>query len=153
MSNYFAELFSSDTVFTVEGAAIRPTVGGGDAAPPASALPASGTSDSSGTADVGTQYALTSTGERVDLESAVVFGRSPSGEGRCVTLSSPLISSNHLRIERVDGVLVAVDLDSTNGTLLRREQYPEYALPPLQPVPLYRGDILDFDLGLSVQIC
>jgi hypothetical protein len=143
MANLFVELWGSAADFTVEGAAIRSIAGdaeagagtGAEAGVGAGAGASGGPSravvatsalehsvDPGDEANVGAPYALTSTGERIELESPVVFGRSPSGPQRCVVFSSPLVSGNHLRIEHEGDVLVAVDLNSTNGTILRREQ-------------------------------
>jgi hypothetical protein len=80
-------------------------------------------------------------GTVVDLDVAVYLGRKPSvprihvgAAPRLVTLPSPLkeISSTHLELRVVGGALVASDMRSTNGTIVR--------LPGSAPRTLIHGE-------------
>ncbi len=92
----------------------------------------------------------TSMGESVDLTGPVIVGRNPRASRfqgsqipRLLSLPFAHISGSHLEL-RVDGwSLLAVDLNSTNGTFLRRGDAPPKRIPD-SPTPLYAGDVLDF---------
>ncbi len=92
-----------------------------------------------------------STGESVDLTGPVIVGRNPrparfQGTRLPVRLALPFphISGSHLEL-RVEGwSLLAVDLESKNGTFLRRGEDPPQRLTANTPVPLYAGDVIDF---------
>ena len=80
-------------------------------------------------------------GTEVDLDVAVYLGRKPSvprihvgAPPRLVTLPSPLkeLSSTHLELRVVGGALVASDMRSTNGTIVR--------LPGSAPRTLIHGE-------------
>ena len=80
-------------------------------------------------------------GTVVDLDVAVYLGRKPSvprihvgAAPRLVTLTSPLkeISSTHLELRVVGGALVASDMRSTNGTVVK--------LPGSAPRALIHGE-------------
>ena len=80
-------------------------------------------------------------GTEVDLDVAVYLGRKPSvprihvgAAPRLVTLPSPLkeLSSTHLELRVVGGALVASDMRSTNGTIVR--------LPGSAPRTLIHGE-------------
>lgn len=91
-----------------------------------------------------------STGESFDLSGSLIVGRNPRASRfqgtqvpRLVSLPFAHISGSHLEL-RVDGwSLLAVDLNSTNGTFLRRGGEPPKRIPDT-PTPLYAGDVLDF---------
>ena len=93
---------------------------------------------------------LLDTGEQIGLSQTVVLGRQPSphavskiDEAHVVALADKdgLISRNHLLIRSQLEGLVAVDLGSTNGTILRRDSRSA-PLPPNKPVNIRAGDQL-----------
>lgn len=97
----------------------------------------------------------TSEGERVDLTTPVVIGRKPTVTRlhglempRLVAVPHGHVSSNHLEIRLEGWNVMAVDLHSRNGTLLRRTGEPPVRLPE-QPAMLVTGDVVD--LGHGVQ--
>lgn len=99
-----------------------------------------------------------STGESVDLTGSVIVGRNPRPtrfQGTRIparlALPFPHISGSHLEL-RVDGwTLLAVDLNSRNGTYLRRGDSPPQRLRANSPLALYAGDVIEFgdDVTLS----
>ena len=100
-----------------------------------------------------------STGTAVELDAPVVMGRRPrvgrvTGEQlpRVVTVPSPLgeISASHLAVRLEDWVVLAVDLDSSNGTMLLRPGAAPRRLAPQQPEILRAGDVLDLGDGVLV---
>ncbi|MBK6885458.1 MAG: FHA domain-containing protein [Tetrasphaera sp.] len=102
----------------------------------------------------------TSTGESADLAGPLIVGRNPRPArfqgsripGR-LELPFPHISGSHLEF-RVEGwSLLAVDLNSRNGTFLRRGEDPPQRLLANSPVALYGGDVIDFgdDVMLSFE--
>lgn len=97
----------------------------------------------------------TSDGERVDLTTPVVIGRKPTVSRlqglempRLVAVPHGHVSSNHVEIRLEGWNVMAVDLHSRNGTLLRRAGEPPVRLPE-QPAMLIAGDVVD--LGHGVQ--
>lgn len=87
-------------------------------------------------------------GEIVGIRSGLIIGRRPAAQ---TAISDPdvlvledqegLISRNHLLIYRGDSGLIARDLGSTNGTVLRRgDQSAD--LPANRPVNVRSGDRL-----------
>ena len=97
----------------------------------------------------------TSDGERVDLTTPVVIGRKPTVSRlqglempRLVAVPHGHVSSNHVEIRLEGWNVMAVDLHSRNGTLLRRAGEPPVRLPE-QPAMLVAGDVVD--LGHGVQ--
>ncbi|WP_026374181.1 FHA domain-containing protein [Agrococcus lahaulensis] len=100
-------------------------------------------------------------GERVPLGRGVVLGRRPRSRRvedgrvpRLVTVESPSedISRSHLELRVDDWNLVAVDLSSTNGTLLLREGSAPQRLRPEAATILQLGDRLDLGDGVVVAI-
>lgn len=98
-----------------------------------------------------------STGERVSLASGVVIGRRPkatrvTGElPVLVAVPSPNqdVSRSHLEV-RIEGTTaVAVDLNTTNGTVLKRAGSDPVRLHPNEPTVLVNGDILDVGDGVE----
>lgn len=97
----------------------------------------------------------TAEGEHIDLTSPVIIGRKPTVT-RLQGLEMPLlvavphghVSSNHLEIRLEGWNVMAVDLHSRNGTLMRRPGEPPVRLPE-RPTMLVAGDVLD--LGHGVQ--
>lgn len=102
--------------------------------------------------------AIFSTGERVTLDKSVVVGRKPrairaTGDlPHLLTVPSPEqdISRSHLELRVEGNAVLAVDLDTTNGTLLTRRGADPMRLHPGEPAILLSGDVLD--LGDSVTI-
>lgn len=97
----------------------------------------------------------TAEGERIDLTAPVIIGRKPTVtrlQGlempRLVAVPHGHVSSNHLEIRMEGWNVMAVDLHSRNGTLLRRQGEPPVRLPE-RPAMLVAGDVLD--LGHGVQ--
>ncbi|WP_413316916.1 FHA domain-containing protein [Agrococcus sp. 1P02AA] len=101
-------------------------------------------------------------GERVPLGRGVVIGRRPRSRRvedgrvpRLITVESPSedISRSHLELRVEDWNLVAVDLSSTNGTLLLREGSAPQRLRPEASTILQLGDRLDLgdDVVISIQ--
>jgi hypothetical protein len=100
-------------------------------------------------------------GERIPLGRGVVIGRRPRSRRvedgrvpRLVTVDSPGedISRSHLELRIDDWNLVAVDLSSTNGTLLLREGAAPQRLRPEASTILQLGDRLDLGDGQVVTI-
>ncbi|WP_306232990.1 FHA domain-containing protein [Agrococcus beijingensis] len=100
-------------------------------------------------------------GERIPLGRGVVIGRRPRSRRvedgrvpRLITVDSPGedISRSHLELRVDDWNLVAVDLSSTNGTLLLREGSAPQRLRPEASTILQLGDRLDLGDGQVVTI-
>ncbi len=88
-------------------------------------------------------------GERVDVDTLLLVGRSPDprlGEqgARLVTLPSADLSVSKTHVEVVvaaDGALVVTDRGSTNGSTLVRQGTPRH-LTPGRPATLLEGDLV-----------
>jgi len=106
-----------------------------------------------------------SSGERVDVDRAILIGRAPrarqhpsSVDPRLVTVPSPHqeISSTHLEVRPGAGAdhgsAVVTDLGSTNGTVLVRPGLPPEDLLAGITVPLQSGAILDLGDGVTIQV-
>lgn len=96
--------------------------------------------------------AVLPSGERIPLGRGVVIGRRPRSRRvengrvpRLVTVDSPGedVSRSHVELRVEDWNLVAVDLSSTNGTLLLREGAAPQRLRPEASTILQLGDRLD----------
>ncbi|UOE43956.1 FHA domain-containing protein [Agromyces larvae] len=93
-----------------------------------------------------------------EVRPPVVFGRRPTpvqGEsGVHVVTPSPQreISGRHLQVLVVDGVPVAIDLASTNGTLVRAPGRAPHLLIHNAQVALSPGDILDLGESYLVTV-
>ncbi|OMH31319.1 FHA domain-containing protein [Tersicoccus sp. Bi-70] len=100
-----------------------------------------------------------SDGRRLELDRPLVVGRQPAvtrGAGadmpRIVTVPSPHgdISRSHVRV-RLDGWHVLLDdLESTNGTLLRRPGQPPRRLGRGESTMLLDGDAIDLGDGIGL---
>ena len=100
-----------------------------------------------------------STGESVDLSVPVVVGRFPKAQTagspvaqRLVAVPSPSqdISRSHLEI-RFDGWhVLAVDLDTVNGSVLLRAGQAPRRLHPLEPTLVADGDVVDLGDGITL---
>lgn len=106
-----------------------------------------------------------SDGQVVDVDRAVVVGRSPQPRGvgggdepRSVTVQSPHqeISATHLEIRPGagpdHGSAVVTDLASTNGTLVVQPGLPAEDLQPGIAVQLVPGALVDLGDGVTIQI-
>lgn len=98
-------------------------------------------------------------GEFINVEWAVVIGRSPnpssvSPTAKGLTVPSPQkdISRSHLLIEQRDWNVVARDLNSTNGTTVRSVGEPPFELRDGREVQLEIGTILDLGEGVSLRL-
>lgn len=105
--------------------------------------------------------AVLPSGERVPLGRGVVLGRRPRSRRaedgrvpRLVTVESPGedISRSHLELRVDDWNLVAIDLSSTNGTLLLRDGAAPQRLRPEAPTILQLGDRVDLGEGVVITI-
>ncbi len=97
-------------------------------------------------------------GERFDLVGPLIAGRSPTSGtrfagqlARLVPLPHPHISGNHLEITLEGWTVLVRDLNSTNGTYLRRPGKPVMRLAE-QAVPLAEGDVLDLGHGVFLYL-
>jgi hypothetical protein len=97
----------------------------------------------------GTWVLALDSGERVDVDTLVLVGRSPGprlGEqgARLVALPSADLSVSKTHVQVVvaaDGALVVTDRGSTNGSTLVRQGTPRH-LPPGRPATLLEGDVV-----------
>jgi hypothetical protein len=106
-----------------------------------------------------------SSGEVVDVDRAVLVGRSPESrrfggddQSRLVSVPSPHqeISSTHLEIRPGAGAdhgsAVVTDLGSTNGTVVVQPGLPAEDLQPGIAVQLIPGAIVDLGEGVTIQV-
>ncbi|SDH36644.1 FHA domain-containing protein [Agrococcus jejuensis] len=100
-------------------------------------------------------------GERVPLGRGVVLGRRPRSRRiedgrvpRLVTVHSPSedISRSHLEVRCEDWNVLAIDLESTNGTVLLREGAAPMRLRADAPQLVAFGDRLDLGDGVIVRV-
>lgn len=98
-------------------------------------------------------------GEKVELGSTIVVGRKPSHDGsgaepqaRMISVPSPSkdISRNHVMIRVEQGHVTALDLDSVNGTVLKRAGQQDRDLVPFQTTLILSDDVLDLGDGVSL---
>jgi pSer/pThr/pTyr-binding forkhead associated (FHA) protein len=101
-----------------------------------------------------------SNGAVVTLDKSVIVGRAPkasrvTGEmPHLVTVPSPTqdISRSHVEL-RVEGTaVVAVDLNTTNGTVVRRHGAEPVRLHPGEPHVLLTGDVIDIGDGVTITL-
>lgn len=98
-----------------------------------------------------------SSGEHAELDGPVIIGRAPRASRfqgtsipRLMTLQHPHISASHVAL-RIEGwSVLAVDLNSTNGTFLRRNGEPPFRLLE-QPQLLVAGDVIDLGHGVHLR--
>ncbi len=102
-----------------------------------------------------------SDGQVVELERTVIVGRrprSPRAAGdtlpTLVAVASPQqdISRNHVEIRAEGEHVLAVDLDTTNGTVLLRGGADPVRLHPNEPTMVVSGDILDLGDGVTIEL-
>jgi pSer/pThr/pTyr-binding forkhead associated (FHA) protein len=105
-----------------------------------------------------------SSGEVVDVDRVVVIGRAPD-HGRPDDDSTPQVtvpsphpenSSTHLEVRpgsgADQGVAVATDLGSTNGTVVAQPGQPAEDLRPGVAVRLVSGATIDLGEGVTIQV-
>lgn len=98
-------------------------------------------------------------GETVELTRPVVLGRKPQAS-RVSANDAPVlqrldgqeISRSHVEIQLEEWNVLAVDLDSRNGTVLLREGEPARRLNPKDATLLRSGDILDLGEGVMLRL-
>ena len=100
-----------------------------------------------------------STGREVVLDRTVVIGRRPSSTRvtggllpHLVSVESPEqdISRSHVEIRPEGDAIVVVDLNTTNGTLLRRIGHEPVQLHPGEPSIIVQGDVLELGDDVTV---
>jgi len=101
-----------------------------------------------------------STGDVVELEQPVVFGRYPQAHvvtaqaqaPRLVTVPSPSqdISRSHLEVRLEGWNVLLVDLTTVNGTTLLRPGQPPRRLHPQEPTLVVSGDVADLGDGVRL---
>ena len=96
-------------------------------------------------------------GVELELTGPVVIGRKPrrqpggAEEPLLLPVAVPHVSGSHVEL-RIDGwAVLAADLDSTNGTFLRRRGEPTMRLSST-PTPLVDGDVLDLGHGVQLTV-
>lgn len=106
-----------------------------------------------------TGYVVLSTGQQVELDRGVVIGRRPRAVRvtggvlpHLIAVDSPQqdISRSHVEIRREGDSVVVVDLDTTNGTVLLRENAAPVRLHPGDPEVVIESDALDLGDGVIV---
>lgn len=108
-------------------------------------------------------WAVSSSGQRVELVRPVLIGRLPSPENvttmtgltaQPLTVDSPelLISRNHLLLDVDEWSVLAQDLSHSNGTILHREGSSPLRLSAGQSVVLRSNDLLDLGDGQTVRL-
>lgn len=97
-------------------------------------------------------------GETIPLRGPIVAGRNPRSTAieddqtpRLLALPHPHVSSTHLAIVIEGWRLLVKDLNSSNGTFLRRQGEPPVRLPE-SAVPLVPGDLIDLGKGLFLHL-
>ena len=112
-------------------------------------------------APVGSDWVLTlPDGSQVEVGLPIVVGRRPWSaeppEREVVHVVAPAsrheISGTHLELSVTDGVVVARDLDSTNGTVVRATSRAPRLLHSGGTTPLAAGDILDIGEDFSIAL-
>lgn len=102
-----------------------------------------------------------STGQVVALDRAVVIGRRPrstrvSGTElpHLIAVDSPQqdISRSHVEVRPEGDSILATDLQTTNGTTLRRAGADPVRLHPGESTMLVPGDVLDLGDGITVAV-
>jgi hypothetical protein len=135
----------------------------GQLAPPPDGLP--GTPQAPAVSQRPVARLIFSSGEIVDVDRAVLVGRSPESRrfggddrARLITVPSPHqeISSTHLEIRPGTGAdhgsAVVTDLGSTNGSVVVQPGLPAEDLQPGIAVQLIPGAIVDLGEGVTIQV-
>lgn len=97
-------------------------------------------------------------GETIPLNGPVILGRNPKStavqldeSARLVALPHPHVSGTHLVIFAEGWRLMARDLNSSNGSFLRRHKEPPVRLPE-SDIPLISGDLIDLGKGVFIHL-
>ena len=101
-----------------------------------------------------------STGWSVPVRGEIIIGRAPRARPGCapgtslVQVPSPTqtISRSHLQVMTAGWSVLALDLDSNNGTVLARPGMSPVLLATSFPTPLFVGDLLDVGDGVTLRI-
>ena len=103
---------------------------------------------------------LLSTGDVVELEQPVVFGRYPQAHVVTAQAQAPLlvtvpspsqdISRSHLEVRLEGWNVLLVDLTTVNGTTLLRPGQPPRRLHPQEPTLVVSGDVADLGDGVRL---
>ena len=101
-----------------------------------------------------------STGWSVPVRGEIIIGRAPRARPDCapgtslVQVPSPTqtISRSHLQVMTAGWSVLALDLDSNNGTVLARPGMSPVLLATSFPTPLFVGDLLDVGDGVTLRI-
>ena len=102
--------------------------------------------------------AMLSTGQEVVIDRSVIIGRRPQASRvtgdvpHLFAVPSPQqdISRNHLEIRPEGSSVVVVDLQTTNGSMLRRGAADPVRLHPGEPTVVVNGDVIDLGDGVTV---
>lgn len=100
---------------------------------------------------------IASSGVRIELDAPVIVGRQPRAarfQGtevpHLLTLPEQHVSATHLALRLEGWSVLAVDLNSTNGTFLRRNgQRPSRMTE--RPTVLVPGDVIDLGHGVHLR--
>ena len=126
---------------------------------PAEEPPAPGRFAASSAFALSAGYVRFSHGELVELGVPIVVGRKPTHEGagapahaRMISVPSPSkdISRNHLEIRVEHGHVLVTDLNSVNGTVLRRQGQPDRTLVGKEAVLVLNDDVVDLGDGVTL---
>src|SRR5215218_2687620 len=102
-----------------------------------------------------------SDGTTADVDRAVLVGRAPDPDRsnfkapRLMSVQSPGhdISRTHVEVAPKGWQVIAIDLNSTNGTvLIRPGGYERQQLAPGEHVPVQPGSVLDLGDGVSITV-
>jgi len=102
-----------------------------------------------------------SDGTTADVDRAVLVGRAPDPDRsnfkapRLMSVQSPGhdISRTHVEVAPEGWQVIAIDLNSTNGTvLIRPGGYERQQLAPGEHVPVQPGSVLDLGDGVSITV-
>lgn len=101
-----------------------------------------------------------STGWSVPVRGEIIIGRAPRARPGCapgtslVQVPSPTqtVSRSHLQVTTAGWSVLALDLDSNNGTVLARPGMSPVLLATSLPTPLFVGDLLDVGDGVTLRI-
>ncbi|HMR48832.1 MAG TPA: FHA domain-containing protein [Arachnia sp.] len=103
-------------------------------------------------------YVRVEGGESVPLKGPIIAGRNPkstvlnlSETPKLMALPHPHVSGTHLAFLLEGWHVMVRDLNSSNGTYLRRHGQPAVRLPDTE-VPLVPGDLIDLGQGLFIHL-
>nr|WP_255633333.1 FHA domain-containing protein [Demequina sp. TTPB684] len=102
--------------------------------------------------------AVLSTGQEIVIDRPCIIGRRPQATRvtgdlpHLFAVPSPQqdISRNHLELRQEGSSVIAVDLQTTNGSMLRRGAADPVRLHPGEPAVVVTGDVIDLGDGVTV---